>query len=573
MRAARYFLKHYPWQSALMLASLLLAAAAEGVGLSTLVPVLGLAFQQAGSSDQAPAGFEAAVLAGLRQIGVEPSLGSLALVVVGALWLKGALTLLTKRQVGYTVAWAATDLRLGLLRALLASRWAYYTRQPVGAAANAMSTEADRASLAFHHLALIASYAVQTVLYTSLALAVSWQATLFAALAGLLTLLVLSFLVRVSGRAGRLQTTSLRSLLSRLTDVLQGVKLLKAMDRERLVAPILEQDTRRLHKALRKRIFTEEAVVALQEPIVGTLLLIGLVVWVTHAQVSIQSAFLLLFLCFKTLDNLNKAQRKYQLMIAEESALFSLVERTQQAQAERESWSGTRAPTLAQGIRLDAVSVAHADRVVLADASIEIPAAGITAILGASGAGKTTIVDLLTGLIRPDAGSVRVDGVPLEQLDLRRWRAMIGYVPQELFLLHDSVRINVSLGDPELSEADVVSALRDAGALDFVSSLPEGLDSSVGERGMLLSGGQRQRIAIARAIVHRPRLLVLDEATAALDAVHEQAIWQTVARLGQHTAVVAISHQPALVQFANRVYRIQNGKVHRETSLAVTARA
>ena len=174
---------------------------------------------------------------------------------------------------------------------------------------------------------------------------------------------MLSFLVRVSGRAGRLQTHSLRSLLSRLTDVLQGVKLLKAMDRERLVAPILEQDTRRLHKALRKRIFTEEAVVALQEPIIGTLLLIGLVAWVTHAQVAIQSAFVLLFLCFKTLDNLNKAQRKYQLMIAEESALLSLVERTQHAQVRAGELVGApRSPTLAQALCLDAVSVGHAGR-------------------------------------------------------------------------------------------------------------------------------------------------------------------------------------------------------------------
>jgi ATP-binding cassette subfamily C protein len=566
MRVLRYFLKAYPWQTVLMLASLLLAAAAEGIGLSTLVPVLGLAFQGAGAPAQAPDGFEATVIASLRRVGIEPTLGSLFAVVAAALWIKGALVLLTKRQVGYTVAWAATDLRLNLLRALLASRWSYYTRQPVGAAANAMATEADRASLAFHHLALIASYVVQTALYTALALAVSWQATAFAAIAGLLTLLVLSFLVRISGRAGRLQTQSLRSLLSRLTDVLQGVKLLKAMGRERLVAPILEQDTRRLHKALRKRIFTEEAVVALQEPIIGTLLLIGLVAWVTRADVEVQSAFVLLFLCFKTLDNLNKAQRKYQLMIAEQSALASLVERTELAEAQREDYSGSRRPTLAQGLSLDAVSVAHGGQAVLEGASIEVPAVGITAILGPSGAGKTTIVDLLTGLIQPDAGTVRVDGVPLTEIDLAQWRAMIGYVPQELFLLHDSVRINVSLGDPELSDADVVSALRHAGALDFVNALPEGLDTSVGERGMLLSGGQRQRIAIARAIVHRPRLLVLDEATAALDAVNEAAIWQTVARLGEHTAVVAISHQPALVQFADRVYRIRNGKVHRELS-------
>jgi len=567
MRVLRFFLKSYPWHTAVMLGCLLLAAAAEGIGLSTLVPVLGIAFQRSGAAPHTPTGFEATVVSALYRVGIEPSLGPLFAIVAGALWLKGGLMLLSKRQVGYTVAFAATDLRLNLLRALLASRWSYYTHQPVGAIATAMSSEADRASIAFHHLAQISAFVVQTLLYTGLALAVSWQATAFAAIAGLATVSVLSALVQMSGRAGRRQTQSLRSLLSRLTDVLQGVKLLKAMGRERLVAPILELDTKRLHKALRKRIFAEEAVLALQEPIVGTLLLIGMVVWVNHTSVPIQSAFVLLFLCFKTLDNLNKAQRKAQTLVAEESALASLVERIEQASAEREISTGTAVPTLARGVALDGVSINRGGQVVMENASLEVAATGITAILGPSGAGKTTIVDLLTGLVRPDTGVVRVDGVPLGEIDLPRWRALIGYVPQELFLLHDSVRINVSLGDPELSEEDVIAALRDAGALDFVRSLPEGLDSSVGERGMLLSGGQRQRIAIARAIVHRPRLLVLDEATAALDATHEAAIWQTVARLGEHTAVVAISHQPALTQFADRVYRIQDGKVEREATL------
>ena len=262
--------------------------------------------------------------------------------------------LLSKRQVGYTVAWAATDLRLNLLRALLASRWPYYTRQPVGAVATAMSSEADRASIAFHHLAQISAFVVQTFLYTGLALAVSWQATLFAALAGVATLLVLSALVRMSGQAGRRQTQSLRSLLTRLTDVLQGVKLLKAMGRERLVAPILEHDTRRLHKAMRRRIFAEEAVLALQEPIVGTLLLIGMIAWVNITAVPIQSAFVLLFLCFKTLDNLNKAQRKAQTLVAEESALASLVERIEHATGgARESRPGPRFRRSRRGVSLD----------------------------------------------------------------------------------------------------------------------------------------------------------------------------------------------------------------------------
>ena len=137
---------------------------------------------------------------------------------------------------------------------------------------------------------------------------------------------------------------------------------------------------------------------------------------------------------------------------------------------------------------------------------------------------------------------------------------MIGYVPQDTLLLHDSVRINVTLGDPALKEEDVVHALRAAGAWDFVMAMPHGMDSSVGERGGKLSGGQRQRIAVARALVQRPRLLILDEATSALDPESEMAIGQTLKKLSGNLTIIAISHQPALAKSADRIYRLQDGQ-------------
>jgi ATP-binding cassette subfamily C protein len=227
------------------------------------------------------------------------------------------------------------------------------------------------------------------------------------------------------------------------------------------------------------------------------------------------------------------------------------------AEDEIERTGTGREPTLERSIELRGVRLAYDGAPVFERLDLEIPRGSITAILGASGAGKTTIVDLVTGLVRADAGRVLVDGVPLDELDLRRWRRCVGYVTQETLLFNDTIRTNVTLGDPALTDADVERALREAGALDFVAARPEGLDAPVGERGALLSGGQRQRLAIARALVRRPKLLILDEATAALDPDAEAAVWATVAELRGKTTVVAISHQPALLGVADRTYRIE----------------
>lgn len=557
MSAFAYFVRAHPGQSLLVLLCLLLAAAAEGIGVSTLLPVLSVA---TGGGGLAPPGLERAVRAALTRVGIEPSLGPLVLVVASAMWLKAMLVLLSNRQVGYTVARIATDLRLGLLRALLATRWAYYTRQPVGAAANAMATEADRASRAYEHAAMIASFAIEACVYVAIACAISWRATLAAGAAAATTAFVLSGLVRMSGRAGRRQTALQKSFIARLTDALAAVKLLKATGREDAVGPLLTEETRLLNRQLQRRVLAREAMRALQEPILVSLLCAGLFVAFALYDLAFSHVAVLGLAFQQTLSKLNSIQQKYQGMVAETSALWSIVSMIELAEGQAEPQGGRGVPSLERGIRLRDVTLRYGEQRVLDTANLEFPAGRITAIVGTSGSGKTTLTDLVTGLVRPDSGVVELDGVPLPELDLRRWRQMIGYVPQEMLLLHDSIRTNVSFGDPRISDAQIEAALRDAGAWDFVSRLPEGIHASVGERGTLLSGGQRQRIAVARALVHAPRLLILDEATAALDRDAEAAVWETISRLRGRATVIAISHQPALAGVADRVYRLENGR-------------
>ncbi len=562
MRLLLIYARAYPRESVVTLLCLLLAGIAEGVGLSAILPLLQLAAPEAagaaGGKSLAPK-FEAAVRGGLALVGLEPTPGVLLGLIVAASVVKAALLLLANRRVGYTVAHVATDLRLVLIRALLGARWEYYARQPIGAIANAFATEAERASFGYLHGAMVVAGVIQSLVLLGIACAISWPATFASLFVGALTVGLLHRLVGATRRAGQRQTRLLRSSLGRLADVLQAVKPLKAMARESLMGPLLEKETHRLDRALRSEVLNKEALKALQEPILAGALALGLYLALTRLHLPLPEILTLGLLFTRTLVSMNRVQREYQGLATREAAYWSLRSTITHAEAERERMATGVAPTLARGIELREVSLAYGDRPALKDVTLEIAAGRLTALVGASGAGKTSIADLVVGLVRPQGGEVFVDGVPLAALDLRRWRADIGYVPQEMLLLHDTVLSNVTLGDSDLTEADVHDALRRAGASEFVAALPEGLQTVVGERGALLSGGQRQRIAIARALVRRPDLLILDEATTALDPQTEASVCASLAALRGELTILAISHQRAIIDLADRVYRIEDG--------------
>ena len=198
-----------------------------------------------------------------------------------------------------------------------------------------------------------------------------------------------------------------------------------------------------------------------------------------------------------------------------------------------------------------------ARRHILQSVNVEIPANQLTVLQGPSGAGKTTLIDLIIGLHRPQAGTVMIGDAPLGDVDIPAWRRQIGYVPQELHLLHTTIRDNVALGDPTISDERIVEALTLAGVGELLQR-KEGLDAWVGELGSKLSGGQRQRISIARALVARPKLLILDEVTSALDPDNERAIVESITALKGKYTIVAITHRPAWTHAADRLYFIAN---------------
>ena len=556
---AAYFLRTYPRRTAVLVGLLILSGLAEGVGLVTLLPLLELG---TGGGAAAESDIGRAVAGLLGSLGISLTFGVLLALIVLAMVLKAAFLWLAAQRVGYTVADVATQLRLSLIRSLMAARWDYFIRQPVGHLANAIGTEATRASQTYRASVAILSGLIQALIYLGVAMLVSWWVALLTILAGVLMLFGLSKFIRMSRSAGDRQTELTRSLTGRLIEGLRGIKPIKAMAREEYVWPLLESETHDLNDANRRQVLAVETLRLFQEPL--TVLIIAGGVWtvIVIGSLELPSVLVLAFLFYRLMGRIQYVQSEYASMVSGESALVSLRESVDGAVAARDHADrGKLHARFDHLLSLRDVTFGYDAEPVLRNISLDLPAGGFVAITGASGAGKTTLIDLIIGLHRPWSGRITADGDSVHELDSKAWRRMIGYVPQETFLFHDTILCNITLGDAGISREAVERALEAADALEFVASMPEGLDTTIGEQGSRLSGGQRQRIALARALVGGARLLILDEATSALDPETEESICRTLNRLKGGTTILSISHQPALVEAADRVCRLENGRL------------
>jgi ATP-binding cassette subfamily C protein len=544
-----------PWT---VLICLVLASVVEGLGFVTLVPLLMVA------TDTEPAD-PSPLLDGLRDamtaVGMPLDVGFLIGFVVVTLLAKSVLTFLAMQHVAKAIAEFTSGLRSRLIRNLFRANWSYLVGHSVGRMANLISGQATGAGKAYSIAANFFAQAIQTTGYLVVAFIVSWPIALAATALGSLMVLSLHFLVRISRKAGWRQTQRSKELITLLVDSLNSIKPLKAMAKEEEYATFLDRKIASLKKAIRRQAVSQDALKngseALATIFLGGGFFLALAVW----DVPLVELVVVGMLLKRTSNGMTKLQHLYQQAVASESPYLEAMEMLAEAKRSAELNPGTRPAAFERECRLEDVSFAHGERQVLDRVSLQVPAGGVTVLIGPSGAGKTTIADIILGLYRPDRGRVLLDGVPLDEIDVRSWRRLIGYVPQELILLHDSVYANVALGNPGIGKSDVRKALRIAGAWGFVEGLPDGMMTPVGQAGAKLSGGQRQRIALARALASRPKLLILDEVTSALDPKTEQEICDNIRNMADETTILAITHRPTFLEIADRIYQVDDRTV------------
>jgi ATP-binding cassette subfamily C protein len=551
LNVSRIFLSRREAATGIVLVCLVLAGVAEAASLGSLLPAFSVI---ANGGEKGGSVLTVYVSKVLGVVGAPPSLGNIILLAVGFMAAKSILSFGALTYAGVLAARVSVSLRRRLVAAYFDANWPFLADQKAGHLANALGNDAARAGDAYLVSAQVAAYAIQAAAYVALNFLVNWKVALFGLTGGVLLVLSLGRLVEIGRRAGYRQTDHTAQLATLTADAMASLKPIKSMWRHHGIQARIARAMNGVYRSMVAREVSRTGLIQGSDLVLAVLVGCGLYFGHTEAGLPLPELIVSGIGFFQILSIISRLQRYLQQAAQLESAFVRTENLIEYAESNREINRGVHAPPVPCTCRFDRVSFRRGDTLILDGVDIEVREGEITVLKGHSGAGKTTVVDLLLGLIQPSGGRILLGSMPLSEIDLWAWRRRIGYVPQELNLFHTSVRDNITLLDQNISDGDVWKSLELAGAERFVRQLPKGLDTDVGEMGSKLSGGERQRISLARALVTEPDILILDEVTSALDPVTEAQVLSNIMALKGRFTVLTISHRPAWITVADHIY-------------------
>jgi ATP-binding cassette, subfamily C, bacterial len=548
------------WRAGAALLLLIATAFLEGAGLLLLVPLLGAVGLDV---TQGSVGRLAGLVAGgLGRLGLRPTL---LLVLLAFFAINMVLSLARRAQ----TLWAATLERdvvqqttMGLYAAIVRMDWLSFSRMRGSDLTVALTVEAERAGIATGQLLATAASAIVTLVYVALAARLSFAITALAAACGAALAVLLRRWTKRAVDHGVTHSDVLREFHGAVTDDLAGMKTIRSLNAGERSITRVSAAADRLFGVRRRGVADHaNATFWLEVGYVSILTtLVFVVVGVVH--LSAAGVLLLLLLFARVVPRLASLQRTAHVYVNLLPSVQKVVDLEARCLAAGESSLPVAPPIhLRQSMRFAAVSFRYdSERAAVTSLDFAVEAGSTVALVGPSGAGKTTIADLMMGLVPPATGRLVVDGLELTPHRIAGWRQTIGYVPQETFLFHDTIRANLAWACPTATDDEIREALELASA-DFVFGLAKGVDTVVADRGIRLSGGERQRIALARALLRCPSLLILDEATSALDSENERRIFDAIHRLHGTITIVIITHRLSTVVDADVIHVIDEGGV------------
>ncbi|MCS4136405.1 ABC transporter ATP-binding protein [Salinibacter ruber] len=542
-------------------------ALTQSFGITLLLPLLRAS--QTGSGNMEDAGWAEQVLHDLLSwMGIADSMPGILAFIALTFVAKGGLQFSQKGYVAYLQVQLLRELKTRVFDAYSRMRYRYYIRQNAGHFINIINQQVNRFFTSFAGFSNFLSQIITTLSYFAAAFVVAWRFALMALGVGAVLLFVFRYLNAYVQKLSRRRSEEMSTLNKLLVQSLQALKYIVGTNQtSHLRSGVVDSVNRLTGYIFRQRV-AAAFTASIKEPISVLLITALIAVQVMVFNDAVAPIFVALLLFHRGMQSMIAIQSGWQSVMDKAGAVEMVTDEFDEIQEQEEKDGNQEIGILQEGIRFENVSFAYDpdDGDVLHDINIEVPANQTVALVGESGAGKSTLVDMMTLMLRPRTGTVRIDGVPHDEIDLASWRNQIGYVSQETVVFDDTVANNISLWrgdfdeDPAFRER-VIHAAERAHADHFIRDLPNGYHTVVGDRGVRLSGGQRQRLFVARELFKEPNLLLLDEATSDLDTASEQHIQHSIDALKGETTVVIIAHRLSTVKNADRVYVLDDGRV------------
>lgn len=560
-------MRKYPVQMVLICIMVFIAAILEIIGLAAILPVF------MGLLDQNTAGQASSILGdipsklGIDSLSVYQSLALISIIMAA----RGILLFLSQYVLARISATLEQELREDLIKAFLESKWTYQLKQDDGTLINGALREANisaSAILQFGHL-LSGTMIALCLLFTSIALSI--PAFIIFSLSTIPYFALGHWINKqMRNQANkRLEASNLGT--TQLSDMLGMKKYIKATDTAAQSYNRFDDISKTLTStALATQTF--KAIIFSYPEVLG-IITIALLISVTHALqlITPEQMFFFLLLIYRAYSQVSKVQSARSSLMSYLPS-YELVEgKIQHARAHKETFSGEKfGADQAYQLHSENKPLAHFEHFemsyhpgqpILKKITAHIPAKGLIALVGRSGAGKTSMADALCGILPPAGGQLSYGDIPADQINMQSLRRGIAYVPQETALIAGTIGENILFGADDRSEENLKRAIEHAELKSFIENLPDGLNTQVGDRGQKLSGGQRQRVAIARALARNPFLLILDEATSALDNETESYINQVIDDLKHELCIILIAHRFTTIKNADMVYVLDHGEI------------
>lgn len=549
----------------LFLVASLLASLFDGISIGLLIPVVGI-WQGESAVSELPR-FLRGFIDLLQSHNPVTQIILSILIVIVAIIIKNVLVGFSFRLGLYLSNRINVDIRTQVLKILMTVGIDYHHKSRIGELIDKTIGHTQLLRELITAIIEFIVFSLTFIILFLLMLMISWQLTLYATVLGFTFTFLLSLYLKGLTKYGKRSSETSRALNSAIHENLSAVHLIQSYNKQDQQISKLYEKIEDHAKADMRSSFRLYWVQPITEGMgviaIGVLLIVSLILLPSNMRMNLAQLLPFLYILLRNVQTLRLLNSIRGVILYRWPYLHQVYDLIREDNKPFIPDGDMVCPGFGESIIFEHVTFAYEDGIdILRDISFDIPHGKTTAIVGESGVGKSTIVNLLMRFYDPQKGEVLMDGQTIRNFKVSTYRHKIGVVSQDTFIFNDSVRFNIGFSlDEDVPESQLFNAARKAGAHDFISEMPDGYDSLLGDRGVKLSGGQRQRIAIARAILKDPEILILDEATSSLDTITEQMIHDTLTELGRDRTVIIIAHRLSTVQNADKIIVLKDGRV------------